>query len=78
MNITTQLTSNQFYAGINRRFDRRAALLRKSGFSYRAVCPGVAVFTRVRYGKETNVAAATVLHADKRVWTDTLETALIR
>ncbi len=28
------LTSNQFYGGMNRRFDNRAALLRRFGFQY--------------------------------------------
>lgn len=70
------MSNNQFYGGLNKRFDNRAALLRRFHFTYRMLAPGIAVFSRNRYGREQNIAAATLLHADRRVWVDTLRTVL--
>lgn len=73
-----QLTSNQHYRGLNRRFDRRAALLSRFGFKYRQVAQGLAAFTRVRFGREMNIAAPVLMHADNRTWQDILATNLYR
>jgi hypothetical protein len=72
------LTSNQHYGGLNKRFERRAALLRRFGFQYRILAPGVATFYRRPYHREYNVPAAAVLHADNRSWLDILDTLLKR
>ena len=72
------MTTNQRYGGLNRRFDRRVALLRRFGFKYSTPVPGIAVLTRMRYGRPTNVAASEVMHADRDTWVDRLTTLLVR
>jgi hypothetical protein len=71
-----QLTSNQFYGGLNRRFEKRVALLVGFGFKYRIVVPGVAVLERRPFWKDQAIAAAEVMHACKRSWQDQLERLL--
>jgi len=70
------LTTNQFYGGLNRRFEQRASLLRRMGFKYIAVADGVAAFTRSLYFRNHCIAAATVMHADRRSWLDVLASNL--
>ncbi len=72
------LTSNQRYRGLNNRFNKRAKLLHKFGFTYRQACPGVAVFARSWFTKETNLTAAEVMHSDNTTWIDTLALILRR
>jgi tryptophanase len=82
MSKLQSLTSNQYYGGLNKRFDKRAALLRRFGFSYQrpahACRPGesVSVGVFVRAGRRRDwdaIPAATLLHADNRAWRDTLK-----
>lgn len=82
---TADLTSNQFYGGMNRRFEKRAALLRNVGFVYTAAYDAdgnrlpLAMFTRKgwRYRAQV-IAASEVLHADRRAWREMLASSLIR
>jgi hypothetical protein len=82
MNATTKanlnnLTSNQYYGGLNRRFERRAALLRRLGFTYQRIegMP-VAVFGRGYLGKSQAIPAAVLHHADNRAWFEELARTL--
>lgn len=80
---TADLTSNQFYGGLNRRFEKRAALLRRFGFAYTRTgwtdahgkTLPLALFTRNRYRGQV-IAASEVLHACNRVWRETLRANL--
>ena len=73
------MTSNQYYGGLNRRFDNRAKLLRRLGFSYAQIDDlGFAVFTRKRRYKVANIPAVVLHAADRRLWHDTLRSALIQ
>ena len=74
----SDLTSNQYYGGLNRRFERRAAVLRRFGFKYRCVAEGVAVFDRARFVKVQTITAAEVMHADGRAWRAALAMRLAR
>ena len=67
-----RLTSNQYYGGLNRRFDRRAALLIRLRFKYVAGEHGAA-FVRPRVCRPANsIPAAMLAHADNRAWFDLL------
>lgn len=75
MNAT--LTSNQFYAGLNRRFDKRAAKLRKMGFKASTFeIPGTrqtyGVFLRGQPGRMESVLTSLVMNATNRVFNDEL------
>jgi hypothetical protein len=75
------LTNNQFYAGQNRRFDKRAKLLRKCGFRYERIeSLDIAVFTRNPrlLRKQQTIAASFLLCADRRAWGDKLAELLRR
>jgi hypothetical protein len=73
---TKNLTTNQHYGGLNRRFARRAALLRRLRFNYVANEFG-AFFVRGSMGYKPRIIPACVLSlADKRTWFDKLRTAL--
>jgi hypothetical protein len=84
---TTTITNNQYYGGLNRRFDRRAELLQRLGWKY-VICncdefperssrtASLAVFRRTRRGMCRIIPAATVIHADRRSWIDLLRSAL--
>lgn len=79
------LTSNQHYGGLNRRFDKRAALLRKLGYKYVAInvkaVAGIETNSRdsaaffVRF-RRPSISAAVLHFADKRSWLDVLRSAL--
>ena len=75
------LTSNQYYGGINRRFDKRSKLLRKLGFEYMRIEEwGFAVFTRgknhIYSRKNSTLPVAFVQHADQRAFIDGVRSAL--
>lgn len=76
-----KLTSNQRYAGLNRRFDRRATQLFKAGFHYERIeSLGFAIFTKkidFQRAKQT-IPAQTLLYASKFDWTQVLATHLKR
>jgi hypothetical protein len=81
------LTSNQLYGGLNRRFEKRAALLRKAGFRYCIIVPGVAGFVHknamsrehfpTKWGKSV-IPAATVHHAKTECFWDAVKSAVTR
>ena len=76
MNAISQLTSNQYYGAMNKRFNTRAAKLYAMGYRYRIICKGVAAFTyREGSYSERNIAAAEVMHAHNRGWREVLATA---
>lgn len=70
-------TSQQEYAGLNNRFDKRARRLLKCGFTYKQL-PYGSVFSRVRWGCEQWVTVATVQLASNLVWIDNLKRLLNR
>ena len=67
-----ELTSNQYYGGLNRRFEKRSRLLRKLGFEYkRSEELGMAYFVRKTFRHKRSVlTAAEVTHADNRAFVD--------
>lgn len=70
------LTSNQYYGGLNRRFSRRAALLHRVGFSFDKEANGWFHPRRERYGRKCwRIPAALLHHADNRAWYDILRDA---
>lgn len=75
------VTSNQYYGGINRRFDKRCRLLLSFGFKYeRPKDLDFAIFRRPkRFGKVCTIAATEVMNVPNRVWREsTLPSALKR
>jgi hypothetical protein len=72
----SQLTSNQYYGGLNRRFEARQRRLRKMGFLY--VCNEIkgAPANFIKYRKWSAnarvISAQTVLVAENRVYFDML------
>jgi hypothetical protein len=80
MTAIAELTSNQFYGGLNRRFTNRSAILRSCGFKYVQVCKNLAAFTRgdPDFNDYKVIPAAEVAHADSRSWRDLLATTLRR
>jgi hypothetical protein len=74
------MTSNQRYAALNRRFERRAKFLRRFGFRYLRV-PEIdrAVFARRGVlRREDIVTAAEVMLACPAIWRDMLARLLRR
>ena len=75
------LTSNQYYGGLNRRFDRRAKQLRRFGFKYVRVEEfAIAIFVKGRpdcaYAKKKNrLTACFVMNADNRAYAEALQRA---
>lgn len=63
----SQLPSNVLYGQINRRFDRRASLLRRLGFTY-VSDKGLASFVRTKRGRTQSIAASAVLGYHNRLW----------
>lgn len=81
MKTAYERTTNEHYGGINNRFDRRARVLRRLGFTYHRLPElGFAVFKRgepiVMRTKTIPckaIPASTVMHADTRSWFDALK-----
>jgi len=75
------MTNNQYYGGLNRRFEKRARLLRKLGWVY-TICElyPVGLFTRRSWcpNKQRAIPAAVLHYADNRAWHDVLATELRR
>ena len=65
------MTKNQYYSGLNKRYDSRVSVLFGLGFRQETNEFGV-FWTRKRNGKRDIIAAAKALHADKRAWIDEL------
>lgn len=77
-NLNT-LTSNEYYGGLNRRFDRRARLLRRLGFAYKRIEEAnIAVFARGRINRPESIPAAVLHHADNLAWINVLRNAGVR
>lgn len=69
------LSSNQFYGGLNRRFDRRARRLRSLGYQYTQT-PFGAVFIRSRFGRLDSIPAGVVMNADNRAFVDSIRSPM--
>lgn len=76
----THLTSNQFYGGLNRRFERRRRLLSRVGWIYKRVDElGIAVFVPTKDPRRPQaLPAAFVLTAPNRLFADALAQRLQR
>lgn len=76
--MLANLTSNQYYRGLNRRFDRRAKRLRQLGFVYRDGGMGFAVFSRMKGANpkfHTHIPACLLSSADNRRFYDAVVSA---
>ena len=81
MNTTIRdLTSNQFYGGINRRFDNRAIRLFRCGFAYEIIELGdkrsMAIFKRRYRGMDQIIPACDLQNMCARLWIDALRRLL--
>ena len=71
--MISQLTSNQYYGGLNRRFDKRCRRLKQMGFKYVRTEFG-AIFQKIWYGSKTyNIPADLVMNAHNRVFIDEIK-----
>lgn len=75
-------TTNQYYSGLNRRFDRRAEQLLKLGFKYRCLevarkC-NYAFFIKNDGWKDRAIDASTVLNSTNVVYRAFLQRILLR
>ena len=66
-----EVTSNQYYGGLNRRFDRRFRLLRRLGYKYTGTVYG-GMFVKDSYFKVTSIPASVVMIATNRDFLATL------
>lgn len=82
MNEVYNLTSNQYYGGMNRRFDKRTARLSKLGFKYVANDFGAFFVKEVPFwvnkGKPIVISVAAIHGYDNRMWFETLRSKLPR
>ena len=62
------MTENQRYGAINRRFDKRAKLLKKLGWRYERTDFGFAIFKRGLRHTVQAIPVSTVLFADNYIW----------
>lgn len=73
---TQQITDNQFYRGLNRRFDRRMRFLHRLGFRYQIIQQPhdhratYGVVVRQQHARTQVIPAAMILTASPRVWVD--------
>jgi hypothetical protein len=76
----SNLTSNQYYRGLNRRFERRASLLRRRGSRYQIVQIGAdkRSTTGIMARGARVVSASAIMHADRRAWLELLPSLLLR
>lgn len=74
------LTSNQFYGGMNRRWENRRRLLEKFGFQYVRTEFDTVVFARKvpHRTKWETLPTEFVMHANNRSWLDKLSYTLKR
>jgi len=72
----SELTSNQYYAGLNRRFDKRMRLLAFMGYDMRRNEHNC--YTKQLqenwHGRIASINASFIMHADKRAFLDELYT----
>lgn len=74
----SELTSNQYWGGLNRRFDNRVRLLHRLGIHYNQRA-NAWPSKRTKYNLETramapawNMTAQFIMHADHRAWNEML------
>ncbi len=79
MKTVNKITSNQYYAGLNRRFDKRAKLLIRFGFlaNYNEYGGFYEKPSHYNLHKKIMVSNYLIMHADKRAWLDFLRSVLI-
>ena len=66
----SELTSQQYYGGLNKRFDKRCALLVRAGFRWDGEIPG---FRHPRFCyRNTLITTTFIMHSSKRAWLDSL------
>ena len=71
--MISQLTSHQYYRGLNRRFDKRSKRLHQMGFRC-VVTEFGAFFQKVWYGNKTyNIPTSLVMNAHQRVFIDKIK-----
>ena len=70
-----ELTSNQYYGGLNRRFDKRIRLIRKFGF---VGVPRQPFYARRVFGTDQTIHCSVLLHSHNRVFHDKLRELLRR
>lgn len=72
-----EVTSNQYYGGINLRFEKRRALLTKMGFEYKIIKISprhtAGIFTRGEGVREQTILACVVNRSTNRMWNDDLQ-----
>ena len=73
--VKASLSSNQWFGGLNRRFDRRARLLRRLGYRY-ATTPLGAVFVRGSVSRLESIAACVVMGSDNRAFLEAVRSPL--
>lgn len=68
-----RITSNEYYGALNRRFDRRASLLRRLGYKYTAtVYGGMFVKQQAKHWQTTSIPASIVMVSHNRDFIQTL------
>lgn len=73
------LTDNQYYGGLNRRFDKRFALLYRCGFKRHSEFPELLIRPNGANPKSANrITTDSVLLSTNRVWYDLLGRILRR
>lgn len=72
-----EITSNQLYGALNKRFDKRVKVLVGFGFKQHRTESGL-VFQRHGLGLVHRICAGTMLHACNRTWRDELARILRR
>lgn len=72
------LTSNQFYGGLNRRFDRRISFLIRFGFRHVMNEWGAFMVRKGPGVKDVVIPTGVILFSDNRVWRDKLAFSLRR
>ncbi len=67
------LTSNQYYGGLNRRFEKRAKLLKSLGYKY-VVHPELKIALFIKHHqfvhRQKVIPAGSVMHASNRAFID--------
>lgn len=73
MQYPNNITSNQYYGALNRRFDKRACLLRSLGYKYRATeFGGMFIKQQSKHWQTTSIPASVVMVALNRDFIQTL------
>ena len=78
LELIVNLTSNQFYGAINRRFDRRITFLSRLGFKHVINEFGAFMVRKIPGRKDSVISTSAILYAVNTVWRDKLAVALHR